>query len=1004
MKRLYTLMLSAVMAAAASAAIPTVKSNVEGELSDLKKTGRIITETVASRQAAKEISSKPRKAASRAATAPATVEDLCSMKWEASYQGLLQGNSGLHTGDAKFVQNGTQLLLTLPDYANNLLILFNEKDCTLGIYSSVNYGQNTQGYDMLLKPLNTKGEPIDGGYYGKFNPETGAFEFPDDFAWGMCAYSGQNLLGYFWGLYDLTIKIPDGDYSIDMSFADGEITADNKWTINYTQGADVAAVKYLVLSTDVDITKYSNYLSTLGAEAKDGSFTVDPINSNNENAKITETDYTGVLVGAFDAEGNLKKTATIGLPVIFDDEQEGWATVGTVSFTDGIFAQYYKDFSYTKEDVIVQAKTDNSPVYRFVNPYADESRFDLAGHTHSMVIDATHPDWVSIPLTFSGLDLAGDGTLAFGSLTIVGYDPENDPGYGGTIKDNIVTFPTRTLIAHEQFYNQPGSWSYANSKEDVTFTLPAITLAVTATDKDGSALADAAIVLDGDTIGTTDAEGVANIELPFSVGYFGEVTLTINGIENTIKLNGAQNELAYAAKDWKSIGKGHWVEGFFTDYTYGWVTENVDNVWEVEIEESTETAGIYRVLPYGDGSIMAGEDYLGEADNENYFIVNATNPDSVYVVGHYTPYGELDFYQNCPEATEDFDADYYDPQYGKFIDGEIFFPIGSFTEIYDGYEYIANADGILMLVMPGVEVKDYQLVATTDLCSDNGKATIKLPTIGTGIAKARTTTVAGHMFEAYMIEGTPVEVDLTAETINHSVANPVGGNTTLVEAIDANGNVRRQQVIYHFNNYDFMGWHNVEGKEAKFIDEALYPFFELEDSKEITCGIQEKDDTPGMYRVVNPYRSHAATLGHEMWHNHYLYIDATDPDFVMLVPSTTGLGTEEVGEFYLTNAGCYYNQLYGKEIAKYEGAGGTMNDGVIEIPDVLAASTNYFGGAWMNCGAITVELVSDGKDGISEISSDSEAEAVYHNLRGQRVARPTAPGFYIRNNTKVYVK
>ncbi|MDE7334971.1 MAG: hypothetical protein K2N10_01495, partial [Muribaculaceae bacterium] len=459
--------------------------------------------------------------------------------------------------------------------------------------------------------------------------------------------------------------------------------------------------------------------------------------------------------------------------------------------------------------------------------------------------------------------------------------------------------------------------------------------------------------------------------------------------------------------EWKSIGKGNWVDGFFTDQSYVMLKENINNVWEVEIEESTATPGIYRVLPYADGTIGSDAGHMREADNENYFVVNATNPDSVYVMGNFTPFNKFKFYQKCPEAAEDFDAEHDEPQYGKLANGEIFFPIGSFTKIYEDGDYTANTDGILMLVLPGTELKDYQLVASTNLCHDSDQAAINFSIVGSGIASARTTTVAGHYIFPEDVEGEPVAVDLTAETIDHKVSNPVGGNTTIVEALDANGNVRRKLTVYHFNNNDVTGWHAVEGKIAKVTEATLFPAIDDVASQEITCTIEEKDGTPGMYRLVNTYADHSLALDHKERHNHYLYIDATDPDYVILVPSATGIGSVKYGDFYLTNEACIYDQIGFKEFAKENGMCGTMENDVIDLGNVKYAANNRWRGAWISAGDdevynITVELVDD--SGISEISSDSETDAVYYNIRGQRIASPTVPGFYIRNNTKVYIK
>ncbi|MDE6223036.1 MAG: hypothetical protein K2M49_05025 [Muribaculaceae bacterium] len=474
---------------------------------------------------------------------------------------------------------------------------------------------------------------------------------------------------------------------------------------------------------------------------------------------------------------------------------------------------------------------------------------------------------------------------------------------------------------------------------------------------------------------------------PNTANYTASLTLTIDTIAEPTPI-----------EEWKSLGEGTWVDGFFTDWYV--LFEGVNNSWTVNIEENTTTPGLYRVLPYA--SETEGAENLDDADDSNYFLVNATDPEKVFIEGPFTPFGDYDLRQNCAESCEDYDGE---GTYGKFVDGEIFFPARSFTEYYEGEAYDpTNTEGILMIVLPGHEVKDYQLVTASSLCGDNGKATINFETVGSGIASIQTTTVAGHYIFADDVEGEPVNVDLSvAEAISHTVDNPVGGNTTLVEALDANGNVRRAKTVYHFNNFDFIGWHYV--KEAKVTESCLFPAFGYEDA-EITCNFEEKDDEPGMYRIANVYREHDYSLGHLM-HNHYLYIDATDPDYVKVIPSNTGVGDDDMGEIYITNDAEYYEQSGYGELAKEFGTCGTMNDNIIDLGEIFVAFSKVYNGAWNEgYGTISIELVDDGKDpgAISEISSDSEADAVYYNIRGQRVARPTVPGIYVRNNTKVYVK
>ncbi len=723
MKRLYTMMLSAAIAVAASAAVPTAKVaqaqlSTQGQLNQMKQNGRVISETVASRIAAEQNNkNQPRKVTSRSVEAPTSAEDLCNMSWEASYTGTLDNNSGLHSGEATFKMSGSQLTLTLPDYNQPLLVLFFPDECELAIYGTVNYG-SSNGMDIKLQPWDWSTETATGnsGVFLPFNTETGEFEFPENFGWAMAAYTTgtTNLLSYFWGATAFSLKsvVPDGDYKIEASFADKEVSTDNKWTVNVTTGQDVASVKCLVLPYDVDPATFANLITLYGDEVVNGTATIDPVNNNAENETMTESGFASVLFASYDAEGNLKKTAHLGLPVIIDDEQEGWATVGTVDFVDGLFSQYYQNFSYSSK-VVLQAKTDNSPVYRLVNPYAEERRFDLAGHTHSMVIDATHPDWVGIPCTFSGLDLAGDGTLAFGSFLALGHDYASATAKkleGGKIEGNVVTFPIRTLFAHEQFYNDPGSWNYANTKTATTITLPAISLKVNVTDGETNGpLANASIKLNGTAVGTTDAEGVATIEVPFSVGYFGEVTLTIDDCETTVTLNGAENEFSYTvpAQVWKAAGEGVWNESLLHASNPYMFPAGLS--WKVDVEESETTPGLFRIKPYAVENVLT-EQFELDLDEESIVYINATDPDKVYTTSksNFNPYTFCKFIGNNSENGQDGNV------YGTMKDFVISFPEKAFIldDEYYGTVVLENGSSF-KIALPGAtaEVDKVEMAA-----------------------------------------------------------------------------------------------------------------------------------------------------------------------------------------------------------------------------------------------------------------------------------------------------
>lgn len=392
---------------------------------------------------------------------------------------------------------------------------------------------------------------FNGDYYGTY--EDGVISFPDpsfayyDGGWYLVDTDGQpNLRIVFEGS---VIK----DYTIE-AFTPSVVSDNNQWTISVTKGADVASVKYMVAPFETTFDELASYgfdFADFGNDVDGESFTIDPAVDNMSFGPMTESDYVTVIVASFDAEGNQKEVTELYLTVLFDDDNEGWATVGTTTFVDPFLAPMF-EISYSAE-VEVQAKSDNTPVYRLVLPYASFPAFyDMAGKTTSMVIDATDPTWVAIPQYFSGID-AGYGMAAVGSVAALGYTKDNTPSGVGTVTldGNTITFAAKSAFMHMPLFNGVNRWSQLNAGG--AFDLPAIVLNVTVKNADGTPAVGATVSLQApvaaqgiaamsDDEVVTDAEGKATLDIPFSTGYFGSLPVYINGTDNMVTLEGATTD------------------------------------------------------------------------------------------------------------------------------------------------------------------------------------------------------------------------------------------------------------------------------------------------------------------------------------------------------------------------------------------------------------------------------------------------------------------------------
>lgn len=517
-----------------------------------------------STQAMPRMSAKSKSPAKVIAT-PASIDELVAKSWDGSYTGMLNNNAGVHQGDASFVYNEAyeELDLMLPDFQYGGLYV-GYQNGNLIIYNRVDY---TQAGDIALCPIN----PATGAIINKqvsvpFNDETGDFEFPDDFAWGLCAVNSATgqAVGYYWAGAEFSLKASTGDYKLDVTIED-ECTPDNKFKISVATGKDVAKTKMLVLNYDADVEECADYIGQLGTEIQAGDVVIDPVKNHallSIEGPMTNSSHASVVIATYDADGNIQRKKSVSMIVVLDDDKE-WRSVGKMEYVDGLFSQYYKNFAHSQE-VELQQQVDAPGIYRLVNPYSEftvtyQDEDIPAEHNanchHYFIIDTTDPEWVAIPFSVSGLDYGGDGILAFGTCAALGYTKEAGTQQGmvsGSMSGQKITFPAKSIFCHEQFYNPAGRWSYMTGAP-VEITLPDIDLDLKVVNANDEPVASASVKM-GDAAYATDANGAVSIKVPFEVGYFGNVNLKVQKADAAeaavaIDLKGAKTTYTYKYDD-----------------------------------------------------------------------------------------------------------------------------------------------------------------------------------------------------------------------------------------------------------------------------------------------------------------------------------------------------------------------------------------------------------------------------------------------------------------------
>lgn len=135
---------------------------------------------------------------------------------------------------------------------------------------------------------------------------------------------------------------------------------------------------------------------------------------------------------------------------------------------------------------------------------------------------------------------------------------------------------------------------------------------------------------------------------------------------------------------------------------------------EVEIFQRSDIPGYYRMKVYGDEMLKAlAGGPVNFQGRDLYTFVDARDPDKVFIpyqstgLTLVTDDGELRIASN---VSENFMMDESTGQYGTLKDGVITFPAQSLLielEKTAGAFYRANRDGMLRILLPGVEVPDY---------------------------------------------------------------------------------------------------------------------------------------------------------------------------------------------------------------------------------------------------------------------------------------------------------
>ncbi len=394
---------------------------------------------------------------------------------------------------------------------------------------------------------------------------------------------------------------------------------------------------------------------------------------------------------------------------------------------------------------------------------------------------------------------------------------------------------------------------------------------------------------------------------------------------------------AYAAEPeketWTDIG-----EGILRDdvLTYIYLMENYE--FPVKVQESDQHPGRYRMInAYANHPILPSIYPAGAVyDKKVPLIIDATNPEQVYIepcfMGCYTGtaartndpkhkdgegYQEGAIWSMGGDYMLDNDGawtpDDFDNIFGKVRDGAITFPKGAVLfqpwepcMVDDnGNPYLetiwttANKSGRFRLKLPGapnVDVKIELLGQTPDQEGVDYELELQ-----DDIAVLRVALVEGEDVAAAIEKIKAGTIDYEEITGSGRYTFPYfkDGRFTLVcVPYTEDGVARYESYLSKTFEFDLNGW--VEKGEAVYTEGILcdsdmraYGLILSRDTYNVK--IQEFEETPGLYRLVNAYGPpymNANDQNYDLSKNYYIEIDATDPSRVFLKKTEDFIGLD----------------------------------------------------------------------------------------------------------------
>lgn len=470
-----------------------------------------------------------------------------------------------------------------------------------------------------------------------------------------------------------------------------------------------------------------------------------------------------------------------------------------------------------------------------------------------------------------------------------------------------------------------------------------------------------------------------------------------------------------AEETWTSLGTGS-----FKDFMLGDLFGLTNpGALEVEIEQSTTDPNRYRIVePYKNYPVVTGLPYSSAQATPLVLNVAGPNNEYFYIEEFNTGFS----YQGTALSVSDqvasvvaqygFDAVYnmWGPSdFGVFENNTFTYKTAVDDDgysvllaIYGTQKMAINKNVEFAVALPGAEVKDYSIHVDAPYCAPENSFNIGFQA-GDDVAQVGFAVMKGSFAasQANFQYVAGMEINKTTNksggvTFTAPNTEKPTEYTVFFVTYDAEGNYQAGAAEYLCgmpNDDDNWTSHGM----TKFTEDWYSSIYQGT-MPEADVEIQVNKTNTGLIRLVNVYKeffAESTAQQHAMDdHDHYIFIDMSDPEKVFVETSPAGFdlgdGAARVSSW------AYLYQQAGKTEEETAPFYGKVANGVITFPkDALAESElHYANGNWMDANAneaFSLKLPeSVGVNNINVDAKDNYAPVEYFNLQGQRVANPAA--------------